>query len=286
MNPSDQSPPVRFVDANGLRFAYLEWGPSKGAPLVLMVHGFPDTPHTWAKIAPFIAAKGFRVVAPFTRGYAPSGMPKSDPNTRELGEDTVALISALGEQRAHLVGHDWGAEHVYAAAGLAPEKIITLTAVGIPHRATITPTLGFAWALRHFVTLRFPGAEARFAKDNFAELEMLIRRWSPTWKFTAADLEPIKESFRQPGTVHGALGYYRASSVRTPSFMKNKVTVPTLNFAGADDPSVTPATYESTRRHYTGEFEVAVIPGGHFCHCEAPDQFKERLAGFLAKPRP
>lgn len=284
MNPSDQT--VRFVDANGLRFAYLEWGPSKGAPLVLMVHGFPDTPHTWDVIAPFIASKGFRVVAPFTRGYAPSGMPKTDPTTRDLGEDTVALISALGEERAHLVGHDWGAEAVNAAVGLAPQKVITLTTVAIPHRATITPTPGLAWALRHFVMLRLPGAEQRFAENDFAQLEMLIRRWSPTWKFTDAELKPIKESFRLPGTVHGALGYYRASSVLLPSFMKGRISVPTLNFAGADDPGVSPATFEATRRHYTGEFEVAVIPGGHFCHREAPDQFNERLARFLAKPRP
>lgn len=282
MNPSE----LRFVEANGLRFGYLEWGESVGAPLVLMVHGFPDTPHTWARIAPVIAAKGFRVVAPFTRGYAPSGMPTRDATTRELGEDTVALISALGAERAHLVGHDWGAEAVYAATGLAPQKVITLTTVGIPHRAAVTPTPKLAWALRHFFTLNLPGAEARFAQDDFAELEMLIRRWSPSWKFTAAGLEPIKQCFRAPGTVHGSIGYYRASSVRTPSFMKARVSVPTLNVAGADDPNVSPETYEATRKHYTGEFEVAVIPGGHFCHCEAPDQFTERLARFLAKARP
>lgn len=279
-------PTVTCVDANGLRFGYLEWGPRTGAPLVLMVHGFPDTPHTWAKIAPALAAKGFRVVAPFTRGYAPSGMPARDATTRDLGEDVVALISALGEERAHLVGHDWGAEAVYAAVGLAPQQVITLTAVGIPHRAAITPTPKLGWALRHFFTLRLPGAEQRFARDDFAELEQLLRRWSPTWKFGAADLRPIKECFRAPGTVHGSIGYYRASSVLTPSFMKQRIAVPTLNVAGADDPNVSPATYEATRKHYTGELEVAVIPGGHFCHREAPEQFIERVARFLARARP
>lgn len=274
---------VHFIDANGLRFAYLEWG--KG-PLVLAVHGFPDTPHTWDVVGPALAAKGFRVVAPFTRGYAPTGMPASDPTTRELGEDTLALITALGEERAHLLGHDWGAEAVYAAAGLAPERVITLTTVAIPHRGAVTFTPKIGWALRHFLTLRLPGAETRLAQNDFQQLEMFIRRWSPTWRFTTEDLAPIKACFRAPGTVHGALGYYRASSVLTPAFMKQPVRVPTLCFAGADDPGVGPETYEATRSHFTKGFEVAVIPGGHFCHREAADQLVARAGDFLAAARP
>ena len=273
----------RFVEANGLRFGYLEWGQG---PLVLAVHGFPDTPHTWDVIGPALAAAGFRVVAPHTRGYAPSGLPATDPTTRELGEDTVALISALGEKRAHLLGHDWGSEAVHAAVALAPEKVLSLTSVGIPHRAAVTPTPKLGWALRHFLTLRLPGAEARFARDDFAQLEMFLRRWSPTWRFTAEDLAPIKECFRKPGTVHGALGYYRASSVLLPAFMKPRIAVPTLNVAGADDPGVAPAIYEATRSHYTGPFSVCVVPGGHFCHRESPTQLLPHLLTHLAAARP
>ncbi|MCC6337954.1 MAG: alpha/beta hydrolase [Myxococcales bacterium] len=270
---------VHFVDANGLRFAYLEWG--KG-PLVLAMHGFPDTPHGWSAIAPALAAQGYRVVAPFLRGYAPSGLPAQDTTTTVLGEDTVALIAALGEERAHLIGHDWGSEAVYAAVGLAPGRVLTLTSVGIPHRAAVTPSLKLGWALRHFVTLSLPGAEARFAADDFAELEVLVRRWSPTWKFTPEELAPVKACFRAPGTVHAALGYYRASSLRTPAFMKQRVAVPTLCVAGADDPSVSPAVYEASRRHFTGPFDVAVLGGGHFCHRESPDALVPKLISHLA----
>ena len=98
---------LRFVEANGIRFAYLQWG-AQPSPLVLAMHGFPDTPHTWDVIGPSIAAQGYRVVAPFLRGYAPSGMPASDTTGQILGEDTLALISALGEERAHLIGPDSG----------------------------------------------------------------------------------------------------------------------------------------------------------------------------------
>lgn len=260
---------MNFVEANGLRFGYLEWGEG---PLVLAMHGFPDTPHTWDVVGPRLAAEGFHVVAPFLRGYAPTAAPQVDATSRELGADVIALTDALGGGRAHLLGHDWGAEAVYAAVGLAPERFMSLTTVAIPHRAAVKPTPRLAWGLRHFITLALPGAEARFARDDFAQLEVLVQRWSPTWRPSKEELEYIKTCFRAPGTVHAALGYYRAASFRAQEFLKRKVSVPTLCVAGADDPFVSPADYEATASHFTKGFEVLAIPGGHFCHREAPDQ--------------
>ena len=168
---------------------------------------------------------------------------------------------------------------------MAPEKVISLTTVGIPHRAAVRPTPKLGWALRHFVTLALPGAEGRFAADDFAELERLVHRWGPTWKVPAEELALIKDCFRAPGTVHGALGYYRAASVRIPPFMRERVRVPTLCFAGADDPGVGPATYEATRKHFAAGFDVAVVPGGHFCHRESPAEVLRTLVPFLRKHR-
>ncbi|MDP1920429.1 MAG: alpha/beta hydrolase [Myxococcales bacterium] len=256
--------------ANRLRVRALTWG-SRGGPVVVLVHGFPDTPHGWDVIGQALAESGAFVVAPFLRGYAPSEAGAKDTTTRDLGEDVIGLVAALGVQRVHLVGHDWGAESAYAAVALAPEAFHTLTTIAIPHRATLTPTPQLAWAIRHFVTLSLPGAEARFAKHDFAMMEELITRWSPTWKFSADELAPIKACFREPGTVHAALGYYRAAALRTPDFMAKPVTVPTLNIAGTDDPGVRPAAFESTRRHYLAGFEVLTVPGGHFCHRESPE---------------
>src|SRR5580658_10060075 len=107
-----------FVEANGVRFAYFEEG--KG-PLVLLLHGFPDTPHTWDAVRPAVAAAGYRAVTPFLRGYAPTSVPADGAYDAEtLGRDVVALIDALGERRAVVVGHDWGAAAAYSAATLAP----------------------------------------------------------------------------------------------------------------------------------------------------------------------
>ena len=117
-------PALRHVDAAGLRFAYLEEG---AGPLVLLLHGFPDTAHTWDEIAPRIAAKGYRIVAPFMRGYYPTQVPAVDADARTLSTDVLALIEALGERSAVVVGHDWGAAAAYGAAALAPERVTKLS---------------------------------------------------------------------------------------------------------------------------------------------------------------
>jgi pimeloyl-ACP methyl ester carboxylesterase len=83
---------IHFVDANGLKFAYLEEG---SGPLVLLLHGFPDTAHSWDDLRPRIAAKGYRAVSPFMRGYHPSGIPDRDPDQETLARDPLALIDAL-----------------------------------------------------------------------------------------------------------------------------------------------------------------------------------------------
>src|SRR4051812_47609508 len=107
---------LQYVHANGLRFAYFEEG---HGPLVLMVHGFPDTPHTWDHARPALAAAGFRVVTPFTRGYAPTEIPAREAfDADTLARDLLALIPALGAETAYVVGHDWGAGASYSAAAL------------------------------------------------------------------------------------------------------------------------------------------------------------------------
>ena len=128
---------IQFVDTNGLRFAYLEDG---SGPLVLMLHGFPDTAHSWDDLRPRIAAKGYRAVSPFMRGYHPTAVPDRDADQETLARDALALIEALGADDAIIIGHDWGASAAYGAAGLGPERVKKLFAIGIPHPATLKPS--------------------------------------------------------------------------------------------------------------------------------------------------
>src|ERR1700761_9715000 len=104
---------IPFVGTNGLNFAYLEEG---SGSLVLMLHGFPDTAHSWDDLRPRIAAKGYRAVSPFMRGYHPTGIPDRDTDQETLARDPLALIEALGASQAVIIGHDWGASAAYGAA--------------------------------------------------------------------------------------------------------------------------------------------------------------------------
>jgi len=266
----------KFVDANGLRFGYLEQGTG---PLVLLAHGFPDTAFTWDRALPALAEAGYRAVAPFMRGYAPTEIPADGAyGTDTLGKDLVALILALGADAAIVVGHDWGASGAYAAASMAPERVRLLVTVGIPHPRSIKPTPLLTWRLRHFFALRRKGAAERIRRGDYAEIDALWRRWSPAWTaIPPAETEAVKAAFREPGCLEAALGYYRALSVRLPPSLMLPISVPTVAFAGEHDGIMAPRAYEKARRCFTGPYEVVQVPGGHFMHREHPEPFLREL---------
>jgi pimeloyl-ACP methyl ester carboxylesterase len=261
----------RFVDANGLRFAYLEQG--KG-PLVLLVHGFPDTAHTWDRTMAALADAGFRAVAPFTRGYHPTEIPKDGKyDVETLARDVLALIPALGEDKAIVVGHDWGAAASYAAASLGPERVRMLVTLAIPHPRSLKPSLGALWGIRHFFTLRRPNAAAKIRAADYKYIDKLWRRWSPAWKnLPAAETTPVKQAFATPGCLEAACAYYKAFTPKLPAPHRKQITVPTVSFAGEND-IIAPRAYEKARHCYDASYEVIQIPGGHFMHREHPEAF-------------
>lgn len=269
----------KFIDAGGLRFAYLEAGTG---PLVLLVHGFPDTAYTWDATMTALAAAGYRAVAPFTRGYHPTAIPADGAyDTDTLGTDVVALIDALGGEPAIVIGHDWGASAAYAAAALAPDKVRLLITVAIPHPASIRPTPKLAWIMRHFVTLRRGNAAAKLRDRDGALVDELVRRWSPAWKdIPPAETARFKAILREPGVAEATLGYYRALTLRLPASLRRPITVPTIAFAGEHD-HVAPRAFEKARNRFTGSYEVVQVPGGHFMHREHPTEFTTELVHVL-----
>jgi pimeloyl-ACP methyl ester carboxylesterase len=108
---------TKSVTAGGLEFGYLSDGPEDG-PLALLLHGLPDSPHTWRHLLPELAERGYHAVAPFMRGYAPTAIPADGAyQTGALAADANALHEALGGgPDAVLIGHDWGAGATYPAA--------------------------------------------------------------------------------------------------------------------------------------------------------------------------
>ncbi|MEO8877980.1 MAG: alpha/beta hydrolase [Polyangiaceae bacterium] len=272
------SPEINFVSANGIRFAYFEEG---AGPLVLLFHGFPDTPHTWHDVRPKIAAKGYRVVAPFLRGYAPTEIPDRDADQETLARDVLALIDALGEKEAILIGHDWGATMVYGAAALGGAKIKKLFALAIPHPATLLPAPRKLWGIRHILMYRSKSAPQKFTANDFAELRPIYERWSPKWTPPDSEFAPIREVFANPKTAYAAFGYYRAFSPSVPAYLKTKIAAPAVVFSGLSDPVTDRNDYERGRKMFTGSYVIEELPGGHFLHREDPELFAKKLLAHL-----
>ena len=269
---------IRYVEANGLRFAYLEEGTG---PLVLLLHGFPDTAHSWDDIRPRIAAQGDRAVSPGMRGYAPTAIPDRDADLETLARDALALIGVLGETSAIIIGHDWGAATAYAAASLDPARIKKLITIAIPHPAALQPSPAKLWAVRHFIAYKLPGASRRFARNDFAALPAIYKRWSPTWSPPAEEFAAVRASFSNPASLEAAFGYYRQLRFRPQPFLRKKLAVPTVVFAGLDDSIVKPADYAAAKRMFTGEYIIEEMRGGHFMHREHPDEFAAKLLPHL-----
>jgi pimeloyl-ACP methyl ester carboxylesterase len=283
---------VELIEANGLSFAYLSAG---SGPLVLLLHGFPDTAHTWDAVLPELAAAGYRAVAPFMRGYHPTQIPSDgayDGDT--LGRDVIALIGALtangtsagADNRAIVVGHDWGASAAYSAAALGPEQIRLLVTLAIPHPKSLKPTPSLLWKLRHFAKLRGKRAGEKLRANDFAYVDELWRRWSPRWQdIPASETAQVKAAFREAGCAEAACAYYASISARLPASHRANVTVPAVAFAGEHD-MIAPRAYEKARHCFTASYEVVQVPGGHFMHREHPRVFATELLRVLSHKAP
>ncbi len=270
---------VDFIEANGERFGYFAQG---SGPLVLLLHGFPDTPHTFDDLRPALADAGFRAVSPFMRGYAPSSIPADDAFEAEtLGADVLALIEAFGEDQAYVVGHDWGAFAAYAAASLDPERVRRLVTIAIPHPGFFVPDPEFFERAQHFLYLAEPGARELMQADDFAHVDELYARWSPTWSFDSAETEPVKNAFSAPGSLDAALGYYRAATPVPPPSLQVPLPMDTLTVAGVDDGVMPPELFEQTAAGFTGEWTLLVLPGGHFVHRESPEPAVAAIVDFI-----
>ncbi len=169
------------VRANGVLFHYLSMGEG---PLMLCLHGFPDHAHSFHHQLRYFSTRGYRVVAPFMRGYPPTETTAGASfHAADLAHDVVELVRALGASRAILVGHDWGAQAAYSAALLSPgtfERIVTLA---LPYGPGLRSALVASttqqrrsWYMFFFLT---GFAEAAIAHANCALIEQLWRDWSP-----------------------------------------------------------------------------------------------------------
>jgi pimeloyl-ACP methyl ester carboxylesterase len=286
------------VKANGLEFGYLAAGPDDG-PLALCLHGFPDSAHTWRHLMPELAATGYRAVAPFMRGYAPTGVPDDGAyQTGALAADTVALHEALGGgPDAVLIGHDWGAAATYGAVALAPERWRKAVTLALPPIASLMDGFfRYEQLKRSFYIFLFqtPLAEAALNGEFVAGL---WRDWSPGYD-AAADVAHVMECLAAPENVAAVIGYYRA--MLDPSRHIDRYSAeqeaasataerPLLYLHGADDGCLGAdvvahgGDLSAVLGHLPSGSRAHLVPGaGHFLQLERPAEVNRLVLEWLA----
>jgi pimeloyl-ACP methyl ester carboxylesterase len=282
----------RFIRANGLEFAYLQAG-AEDAPLVLLLHGFPDTAWSFAGLVQSFGQAGFRAVAPFMRGYPPSSIPEDrDYSASMLGRDVIALAEHFGVQEVRVVGHDWGAVAAYAAAALRPDRVKAIVAASVPHlrRFLLRPTRHQLRASHYMFKFQLPGwPEKRIRENDFAWLKELVQSWSPGWEVTEEYFAPVKAAFSDPARLRAALAYYRALpgalfGREAWRLILKPIEVPARVVYGARDGCILPEMYRGCEHLFAADYSLSQIAdAGHFVHLEAPAQFAETVIEFLRR---
>jgi pimeloyl-ACP methyl ester carboxylesterase len=273
------APSLRVPVGDGLVLDAVDTGPADG-PVVLLLHGFPQSSWCWRRVWPAVTAAGLRVVAPDQRGYSPDARPADVRRYRmaALVSDAVAVLDAAGAERAHVVGHDWGAAVAWQLAGRHPERVRTLTAVSVPHPAA------FAEALRTDPDQR---ARSRYMKDwqePSTEAALLggglaaVLRGSP-------DAEHHLRALAEPGALTAALAWYRAQSAADLDGL-GPITAPTLHVWSDADPALGPVATAATAGQVAGPYRLEVLEGvGHWVPETAADRLASLLLGHLLEGR-
>ena len=292
-------PAVRQVhlDLPAGRAAALVWGPDDG-PLALLLHGFPDSPWTWRKVAPALADQGWRVVAPWTRGYAPSFVPADrDYHVGALMADAVAMHRALGGGAdSVLVGHDWGALTANALGAHPDSPFAAIVSMAVPPLGAVRPRLHPAPLLGQVRRSWYIGFNQLpvVAERSLSRLvPRLWRDWSPGYEAT----EDVRHAMAAiDGRESDVLGYYRAMARPFPApsppyrgwhrTWRSTPMVPTLYLHGEQDGCLSPSFAEGLEPRLPLGSAAALVPGaGHFLQLEQPEVVAEHVLQFLGGDR-
>jgi len=285
------------VSTPAVQLRALTWGPAHG-PIALCLHGFPDTAYGFRRLAPHLAAAGYRVIAPFMRGYAPSSLPSDGAyHLGALMDDALEVRAASNPTDADVViGHDWGAIAATGLAAMPDSPFRKAVVMSVPPAATLrsrSPRLlrllprqvVRSWYISYF---QMPLAPER---SGSWIVPLLWRRWSPGYG-VAEDLRHVDAAIGAPDRWRAALGPYRATirNSRPPArymelhrWWTEPPRLPTLYLHGADDGCMTAGFTPFVRAALPPGSDVAVVSGaGHFLQLEQPDEVGRRIVDFLS----
>ena len=279
----------RIPTRDGLVFnAWIE-GPAHG-PLVLLLHGYPQSRHSWRAQLPALAAAGYRAIAPDQRGYSPGARP--DPaDIRNYGydlliQDAIDLADACAGPgaRFHLVGHDWGGQVAWGVADRHPQRLASLTVLSRPHPSAFLRALQSdpdqQHRSRHHTAFLDPNTGPMLLADGARRLRARMAEGD----MPADAIEGYLSVLGEPAALEAALAWYRArEGLRTPM---GPIQVPTLYVWGDGDQTVGRAAAQGTGEFIKAPYRFAELPGiGHFSSDEAPEAVTRLMLGHLGAHR-
>ena len=290
-----------YMNVNNVRIHYTTSGSGE---LVLLLHGFPEFWYSWRNQIP-VLSKHFKVIAPDLRGYNESGKPPGLKNYSNsiLVQDIKDMITAQGEKKAVIVGHDWGGAIAWNLAMMAPDYVKKLVILNCPHPVALIEAfvsmrirqLQKSWYIFFFQLPELP--EKVLSQDNFEFLKKLLVSSAINRKaFTEDDLQKYVEAWSKPGALTASINYYRTnmnvaqilalSNDQRALLMKRyqKVRCPTLVIWGEDDAALDKSLTIGMDKYVEGPYEIKYIQKcGHWVQQEEAEKVNRYLLEFLTK---
>lgn len=295
--------PLKHIKAGVLNVAYAERGPADG-PVVILLHGWPYDIDAFADVAPALAAKGYRVLVPYARGYGSTHFLSSktmrNAEPAALAQDVIDFMDALKIQRAELAGFDWGARSADIVAALWPQRVTALVSVSgyligsqESGKHPLPPKAELPWWYQYYFATERGRIGYEQNRRDFAKLIWQLA--SPQWKFDDATFERSAVAMDNPDHVAIVIHNYRwrldlAKGEAKYAALEKKlaafpaISVPTITMEGDANGAPHPPA-EAYRKHFTGKYEYRLITGGigHNLPQEAPQAFTKAVvdAGHL-----
>jgi pimeloyl-ACP methyl ester carboxylesterase len=284
----------QFIQVGPLKFAYIEQGTG---PTVILLHGFPDHALTWSHQIDALSAQGYRVIAPYLKGYPPTTVdPDGFYDKATLVHEVAQFAQAVcPHETCHLVGQDWGAIIGYGLLAAYPELFQRAVLMAVPHPEKVGQSIldakhihrSFHWWFFQLKDL----PEKALLQNDMAFIDYLWAYWTVEGFQDEAHIRSIKQMLSQPGVLTATLAYYRAmfdqdksnpahADLRTQ--MARPIGVPTLALCGAEDLRAELMLDQS--QYFTGEYDFQLIDkAGHFLHREQPQAVTDQILAWLAK---
>jgi pimeloyl-ACP methyl ester carboxylesterase len=279
------------IQTNGIRLHVVQAGPP-GAPLVVLLHGFPEFWRGWQRQVAPLAAAGFRVAVPDQRGYNLSDAPKAVAAYRleELGKDITGLLDALGYPACYLAGHDWGAAVAWYLALAYPQRVKKLAIHNVPHPAVMLDYLKRhpaqmlkSWYIAFF---QIPGlADWLVSRDGFRLAAAALQRTSRPGTFSGAEIAEYKQAWANSGGLSGMINWYRALARYRPAMpVDRRVRMPTLVQWGQRDAFLSYAMAEESLKLCDAGRLVAYPHASHWVQHEEAEAVSRALVEFFGDP--